>query len=42
MGAEWQAGSGFMLAGSDNTDAGRRDYSLSDYDGRVVVLVSYR
>jgi peroxiredoxin len=31
----------FTLAGSDNTDAGRRDYSLSDYKGQVVVLVFY-
>jgi thioredoxin-dependent peroxiredoxin len=31
----------FTLAGSDNTDEGRRDYSLSDYRGRVVVLVFY-
>jgi peroxiredoxin Q/BCP len=32
---------GFTLAGSDNTDEGRRDYSLSEYRGRVVVLVFY-
>jgi peroxiredoxin Q/BCP len=31
----------FTLAGSDNTEAGRRDYSLSDYRGQVVVLVFY-
>ena len=31
----------FTLAGSDNTDDGRRDYSLSDYNGQVVVLVFY-
>jgi len=31
----------FTLAGSDNTDEGRRDYSLADYRGRVVVLVFY-
>jgi peroxiredoxin Q/BCP len=31
----------FTLPGSDNTDEGRRDYSLSDYRGRVVVLVFY-
>jgi peroxiredoxin Q/BCP len=31
----------FTLAGSDNTDAGRRDYSLADYRGHVVVLVFY-
>lgn len=31
----------FTLAGSDNTDAGRRDYSLAAYLGRVVVLVFY-
>jgi thioredoxin-dependent peroxiredoxin len=31
----------FTLAGSDNTDAGRRDYSLEEYRGRVVVLVFY-
>jgi thioredoxin-dependent peroxiredoxin len=31
----------FTLAGSDNTDPGRRDYSLEDYRGQVVVLVFY-
>jgi peroxiredoxin Q/BCP len=31
----------FTLAGSDNTDAGRRDYSLADYRGQAVVLVFY-
>jgi peroxiredoxin len=31
----------FTLAGSDSTDAGRRDYSLADYLGQVVVLVFY-
>ena len=31
----------FTLPGSDSTDAGRRDYSLSDYRGQVVVLVFY-
>jgi thioredoxin-dependent peroxiredoxin len=31
----------FTLAGSDNTDEGRRDYSLGDYGGQVVVLVFY-
>ena len=31
----------FTLAGSDNTDDGRRDYSLADYRGQVVVLVFY-
>jgi len=31
----------FTLDGSDNTDAGRRPYSLSDYRGQVVVLVFY-
>ena len=31
----------FTLAGTDSTDAGRRDYSLSDYRGHVVVLVFY-
>lgn len=31
----------FTLAGSDNTDEGRRDYALSDYLGQVVVLVFY-
>jgi peroxiredoxin Q/BCP len=31
----------FTLAGSDNTEAGRRDYSLADYRGGVVVLVFY-
>jgi peroxiredoxin Q/BCP len=31
----------FTLAGSDNPDDGRRDYSLADYRGQVVVLVFY-
>jgi peroxiredoxin Q/BCP len=31
----------FTLDGSDNTDDGRRPYSLADYRGRVVVLVFY-
>ena len=31
----------FTLAGSDNTHQGRRDYSLADYAGQVVVLVFY-
>lgn len=31
----------FTLAGSDTTDAGRRDYSLADYLGQPVVLVFY-
>ena len=31
----------FTLAGSDNTDAGRRDYWLAEYRGQVVVLVFY-
>lgn len=31
----------FTLDGSDNTDAGRRAYSLADYRGQVVVLVFY-
>jgi thioredoxin-dependent peroxiredoxin len=31
----------FTLDGSDNTDAGRRPYSLSDYRGQPVVLVFY-
>jgi peroxiredoxin Q/BCP len=31
----------FTLAGSDNTDEGRHDYSLADYRGQVVVLVFY-
>jgi peroxiredoxin Q/BCP len=31
----------FTLAGTDDTDAGRRDYSLTDYRGQVVVLVFY-
>lgn len=32
---------GFTLDGSDNTDAGRRSYSLEEYRGQVVVLVFY-
>jgi len=31
----------FTLPGSDTTDRGRRDYSLADYGGQVVVLVFY-
>jgi peroxiredoxin Q/BCP len=31
----------FTLDGSDNTDEGRRQYSLEDYRGQVVVLVFY-
>jgi thioredoxin-dependent peroxiredoxin len=31
----------FTLAGSDNTDVGRRDYTLSEYRGQPVVLVFY-
>lgn len=31
----------FTLAGSDNTDAGRHDYTLSEYRGQAVVLVFY-
>ena len=31
----------FTLDGSDNTDAGRRAYTLSEYRGQPVVLVFY-
>jgi peroxiredoxin Q/BCP len=31
----------FTLDGTDNTDAGRRSYSLDEYRGQVVVLVFY-
>lgn len=31
----------FTLPGTDGTDAGRRDYSLSEYRGQPVVLVFY-
>jgi thioredoxin-dependent peroxiredoxin len=31
----------FALEGSDNTDEGRRQYSLEEYRGQVVVLVFY-
>jgi peroxiredoxin Q/BCP len=31
----------FALPGTDGTEAGRRDYELSDYRGDVVVLVFY-
>lgn len=42
MGAEVGAPApSFTLDGSDNTDEGRRPYSLADYRGRVVVLVFY-
>jgi peroxiredoxin Q/BCP len=42
MGAEvGKPAPAFTLAGSDNTDEGRRDYSLEEYRGQVVVLVFY-
>ena len=42
MGAEvGGAAPDFTLPGSDNTDEGRRDYSLSEYRGQAVVLVFY-
>ena len=31
----------FTLAGTDGTDEGRRDYTLSEFRGRAVVLVFY-
>ena len=31
----------FTLPGTDGTEAGRRDYTLSEYRGRPVVLVFY-
>jgi peroxiredoxin Q/BCP len=31
----------FTLAGTDGTEEGHRDYSLSDYKGEVVVLAFY-
>src|SRR3546814_14343980 len=31
----------FTYPGTDNTDEGRRDYPLSDYRGRAVVVVFY-
>ena len=31
----------FTLPGTDSTDAGRRDYTLREYRGQVVVLVFY-
>ena len=31
----------FTLAGTDGTDEGRRDYTLSDYRGQPVVLAFY-
>jgi peroxiredoxin Q/BCP len=36
-----QAAPDFTLPGTDGTDTGRRDYSLADYRGQVVVLVFY-
>lgn len=36
-----QAAPGFTLDGTDNTEGGRRPYSLSDYLGQPVVLVFY-
>jgi len=36
-----QAAPGFTLEGTDNTDAGRRAYSLEEYRGQPVVLVFY-
>jgi len=42
VGAEvGKAAPSFSLAGSDNTDEGRRTYSLEEYRGKVVVLVFY-
>ena len=42
MGAEvGKPAPSFTLAGSDNTDEGRREYSLDEYRGQVVVLVFY-
>jgi peroxiredoxin Q/BCP len=42
MGADvGQPAPAFTLAGSDSTKEGRRDYSLADYRGQVVVLVFY-
>jgi peroxiredoxin Q/BCP len=42
MGAEvGQVAPAVTLAGTDNTDEGRRDYSLEEYRGQVVVLVFY-
>jgi peroxiredoxin Q/BCP len=32
---------GFTLSGTDGTDEGRRDYSLEEHRGQVVVLVFY-
>ena len=31
----------FTLPGTDNTEAGRRDYALADYAGTPVVLIFY-
>jgi peroxiredoxin Q/BCP len=36
-----EAAPDFTLEGSDNTDAGRRRYTLSEHRGQVVVLVFY-
>jgi peroxiredoxin Q/BCP len=36
-----EAAPDFTLEGSDNTDAGRRRYTLSEHRGQVVVLVVY-
>lgn len=36
-----QAAPGFTLEGTDNTDAGRRAYSLEEFRGQPVVLVFY-
>jgi peroxiredoxin Q/BCP len=36
-----EAAPDFALEGSDNTDAGRRRYTLSEHRGQVVVLVFY-
>jgi peroxiredoxin Q/BCP len=42
MGAEIGAAApDFVLEGTDNTDEGRRSYSLAEYRGKVVVLVFY-
>ena len=36
-----QPAPGFSLPGTDNTDEGRRDYSLAEFRGHPVVLVFY-
>lgn len=41
MVAVGESAPGFDIPGTDGTETGRRDYSLSEYAGRPVVLIFY-